>query len=284
MSAGDVASNPRKEEEKEEEEEEQKVTFLELFSDLTFVVAIHNVAIPLEEEPDPFGTPLITYFLRVFGLWMVWYSGTLYTNIGNLFVPGKDQMESRHNVVVVLQMTLMTMISQATTTGDDFSVMGYFLAARLLLWFGLLHESKLPRPEDMTEGRYKAMSNLVQKQAATLSVEFVLLIIAMGLCSPGGAAPKAALYTWFAASLYVICLRLLGSKMIDRLPKDTDRSQALDLDTSAARRPPPTSMPSRAAPSRPTPSCSNVLPRPHCAAPPSATTFGCSHPPPFRLI
>ena len=105
-----------------------QVTLLELFSDLAFVVAIHVVAVPLEEAPDVFGTPMVVYALRVFVLWMAWYSGTLYTNIANLFVPGSDKLEGRHYSLVLVQIVMITMISQATTGDNDGSVIAYFLA------------------------------------------------------------------------------------------------------------------------------------------------------------
>lgn len=51
------------------------VTLIELFSDLAFVVAIHVVAVPLEEDTDVFGKTARLYTLRVFLLWMAWCDG-----------------------------------------------------------------------------------------------------------------------------------------------------------------------------------------------------------------
>ena len=216
-----------------EEEEEQKVTLLELFSDLTFVVAIHVVAVPLEEEADVFGTPLALFFLRVFVLWQAWYGGTVYTNIANLFTEGSDKLRPRHYVAVLLLMTLMTLISQSTQRADDRGVIVYFLAARLLLWFGLLYESRLSKPDDMLEARYKAIRKLFWNQTYTSVVEVSLLSLATSQCEPDGAASAVTLRVWGLASALLVLTHIMGSRMKDRDRHHlkNEKKTAIDLDS-----------------------------------------------------
>ena len=102
------------------EEVEQKVTPLELFSDLTFVVAIHVVAVPIELAPEFLGQDLLVYVLRVFLLWQAWHLGTVYANVANLFTPGSDKLRPIQYVVILSLMAAMALLAGACERGDDF--------------------------------------------------------------------------------------------------------------------------------------------------------------------
>ena len=68
----------------EEEDIEQKPTYVELFSDLMFVVAMHLVAEPLEEMESFMSMELPLYLLRVFSIWWMWQSAMAWSNMCRL--------------------------------------------------------------------------------------------------------------------------------------------------------------------------------------------------------
>ena len=93
----------------EEEDIEQKPTYVELFSDLVFVVAMHLVAEPLEEMESFMSMELPLYLLRVFSIWWMWQSAMAWSNMANLLFEG-DDLKGWHHIVLFLTVAALAVL------------------------------------------------------------------------------------------------------------------------------------------------------------------------------
>ena len=215
---------PKHEAHPKHEHEEQKVTQVELFSDLAFVVAIHVVAIPLEEEADPFGKHLLVYALRVFLLWMLWYGGTIFTNVANLFTPGADALQGRHYCIIFLLMGCSTLLAQSCSRGNDQAAIGFYLAAEVINLIASVYQNSTKTLEQINYERLDAHENPMDKvqYGKILSLckrrGYALIVIGGGLVltmytcdAETGAASDYALAIWGVSSAALIVARFAVS-------------------------------------------------------------------------
>ena len=155
-------------------ETERRVSFLELFSDLVYVVVIAQAARELSGSVSIRG---YLEFLIVFGvIWVAWANGTLYYELH-----GRE--DGRTRTYVFIQMAILTLLAvftgkAASDTGTEFAVVLIaFLVVMTWLWYTVRRQD---RPEYMaTTARYLAamlVSILVIAVSAVLPTDARLVV------------------------------------------------------------------------------------------------------------
>ena len=169
-------------------ESERRVSFLELFSDLVYVVVIAQAARELSGSVSLRG---YVEFLVVFGvIWVAWANGTLYYELH-----GRE--DGRTRTYVFIQMAILTLLAvftgkAASDTGTAFAlVVVAFLVVMTWLWYTVRRQD---RPEYMAN---------TARYLAAMVVSIVVLAISAVLPT------DARLAAWAAFTIGWIVLMLL---------------------------------------------------------------------------
>ncbi len=169
-------------------ESERRVSFLELFSDLVYVVVIAQAARELSGSVSLRG---YVEFLVVFGvIWVAWANGTLYYELH-----GRE--DGRTRTYVFIQMAILTLLAvftgkAASDTGTAFAlVVVAFLVVMTWLWYTVRRQD---RPEYMAN---------TARYLAAMVVSIVVLAISAVLPT------DARLAVWAAFTIGWIVLMLL---------------------------------------------------------------------------
>lgn len=169
-------------------EAERRVSFLELFSDLVYVVVIAQAAHTLAGSVSVRG---YLEFLVVFGVvWVAWANGTLYYELH-----GRE--DGRTRTFVFIQMAILVLLAVFTgeasgETGTPFAVvMIAFLAVMTWLWYTVRRQD---RPEYM---------DVTARYLAAMIVSIVVLAISAVL------PPDPRLVVWAAFSVGWLALMLV---------------------------------------------------------------------------
>ena len=180
-------------------ETERRVSFLELFSDLVYVVVISQAARELSDSVSIRG---YLEFLVVFGVvWVAWANGTLYYELH-----GRE--DGRTRTYVFIQMAILALLAvftgkAASDTGTAFAlVLIAFLIVMTWLWYTVRRQD---RPEYMAStARYLtamlvsilviAVSAVLPTDArlvvwAAFSAGWLALMLALGWNSRRGSVP-----------------------------------------------------------------------------------------------
>lgn len=127
----------------EDDHEERRVSWLELFYDLMFVVVIAELAHYLAEHPTPQG--FLTYSLLFIPVWWVWIGGTFY----NVRFETQDISFRISTLLQMIPVGLMTLFIHDGLGDTSIPFALSYLAARLIitgLWFRAGRHTPLFRP------------------------------------------------------------------------------------------------------------------------------------------
>jgi hypothetical protein len=147
------------------------VTWLELFFDLSVVIAVHNIAVPVEEEvPTTISVcrsqshtvvclqlsfpVIVSYWLRIVLMWAIWQATSFNVNISNnnraqrravrasdrgASLYGADQWLGWGQVIAVVTTTaLITLMSNSALVSNDNHYYAYYCLAAIVVRFILL--------------------------------------------------------------------------------------------------------------------------------------------------
>lgn len=107
-----------------EHEHAPAVSVLELFYDLVFVVAIHDVATGLETEATLWPDPVSLFLLRMFLVWSIWHRWAAHMNVA-LQIHHRA-LRAYHYVCVLLLLACMSFSSRAVKGNEDRTLLVLF--------------------------------------------------------------------------------------------------------------------------------------------------------------
>lgn len=120
------------------------VTWLELFFDLSVVLAVHNVAVPMEKTITIESS--FSYVLRIILLWFIWHFMSTTVNLSNkrrFFERGSEDLGAdtwlgwRETLCIVFTMCFVTLMSNAAYVDNNAYYYGYFCLAEIAVCYQL---------------------------------------------------------------------------------------------------------------------------------------------------
>jgi hypothetical protein len=114
------------------------VTWLELFFDLSVVLAVHNVSVPM--EMDISFLAVLSYILRIILLWFIWHFMSTTVNLANKRRALQYDMEEvgpdtwlgwRETLCIIVTTCFVTLMSNAAYVDNNQYYYGYFCLAHI---------------------------------------------------------------------------------------------------------------------------------------------------------
>lgn len=190
------------------------VTGIELFSDLVMVVAIHVVAVPLEEA-DVLINNIPWYIIRVFHLWLIWHSSMIAFHLSHLF---RDADNPIHYGVVLIYMMLVMLLSQHYRTGDNWGalIINIIIRSFEVIVFAVQVNREPPMHFDSAR---LAILRLIPKSMVPNFIITELLPLSLALIFQVDGQPRMSL-VWLSIVL-AIAQRTYGAWKVDVIQRNS---------------------------------------------------------------
>ena len=191
--------------EHEEVEALPAVSLLELFYDLVFVVAIHDVASGLEVEGPLWPTPSVLFVLRMYLIWSVWHRSAGYANLASQI--HSRHLDALHFAFLFVLMGCMSFMARATKSNDNRTLLILYAVVLWVLTLGVSIDTM------RATGEHRSFMRTMLKLTLPLTVVETAL---SGLCAylagkKGTALSAACAWNWAALASVFLGTRTLSS-------------------------------------------------------------------------
>lgn len=207
------------------------VSNLELFSDLTMVVAIHITSEPLEEGTDEhMYAQMGQYIFRVFLLWYLWHTNMVVTNVDNLF--SKNRPSAETHLFLFTEMALIIGIAKCCRSGNTGIASVLYLIGRSLqiATYHWITHFQQPTMEHISDERLENIREIGKLMKPTFVVlELIPLVLAICLSGSKLDNPSGVnLIPAFTCIFITLLARTLGALIYDRKP-DHDQNNVFGM-------------------------------------------------------